>query len=214
MTGAAPETGFSLAYELEPDDFKDFYEAMPKRKLRRTQYVLIGAILAILAITLDLTARANNSSGAQGWTYLVAASTWILVARSGWKVWRLSPRRLARRHWDINVQLHGRHHDEIGPGGVITRAPDGTQAFTPWAVIASIDENDRAFSAVDHDDRVRVILPKRGLASPDLIPPLREFLDHSAGGQPSADASAAGHDGNRGATCDVASKRDTTYLDC
>ena len=85
--------------------------------------------------------------------------------------------RLSRREWDRNPRLHGRHHDEVGTGGLITRAPDGTEVFTPWAVIARIDENDRVFSAVGHDDRVRVILPKRGLASPDLIPRLREFLN-------------------------------------
>jgi hypothetical protein len=153
----------------------------------------ISAVLAIVAITFDLKARANNSSAAPSW-YVVTASTCLLVAHSGSVVWRLSPRRLSRRGWDRNPALHGRHHDEVGSGGLITRAPDGTETFTPWAVIARIDENDRVFSAVGHDDRVRVILPKRGLASPDLIPRRREFLNHSASRQPSADAPSAAHD--------------------
>jgi YcxB-like protein len=187
MTGAASETGFSLAYELEPDDFIDLYQALPKRKFRRTQrgfltvvYALIAAILAIFVITLDLRAKANGTSGAPDWLHGVDAGLWVVAIYSGWVFWRLSPRRLARRQWNSNVPVHGRHHDEVGPGGIITQAPDGTQGFIPWTVIARIDESDRAFNAFDHDDRLRMILPKRGLASPDLIPRLREFLNHSA----------------------------------
>jgi hypothetical protein len=201
MTGTAPEAGFSLAYELKPDDFEEIYRAEPTRKRLRTgwafaavPFVLVSAILTIFTVTVDLKAGANNSSGAPGWIYVVDATMWGLAAFPSLLVWRLSPRRLARRYWDDNVGRHGRYHDEVGPGGLVARAPDGSQVSVPWAAIVRVDETDRAFSAVDYDDQVRIVLPKRGLASPDLVPALREFLNNSAGGQPPAAASAAAHD--------------------
>jgi hypothetical protein len=192
MTSADPRTGFSLAYELRPDDFKDFFGAQPKRKFLRTRrlfiavmYTVIGAILTAFAVTLDLKAGGNQSSGAPGWIYGVTVIAWGGVVYSGFVLWRLSPSRLARRTWDENPSLHGRHHENVGPSGVFATAPDGSQTLTPWSVFDRVTETGIAFNLFDHDDRVRCVLPKRGLASPDLIPALRKFLRHSVDGQSS-----------------------------
>jgi hypothetical protein len=157
-------------------------------------WALIGAAFTAVIVALDLPSVVKNSSGAPGWMYVVDAVIWFLVVSWGRIVWRLSPKRLARRTWRINVQLHGRHHDEVGPGGMTCTAADGTQVLIPWASIDRIRETEHAFHLIDHRGAVRDALPKRGLPSPDLIPALREFLNRSVDGQPptAAPDSAAG----------------------
>jgi hypothetical protein len=157
-------------------------------------WALIGAVFTTVTVAFNLTSVVKNSSGAPGWMYVVDAVIWFLVVYWGGIVWRLSPKRLARRSWRINVQLHGCHHDEVGPGGMTCTAPDGTQVFIPWASIDHLRETEHAFHLIDHRGDVRNALPKRGLPSPDLIPALREFLNRSVDGQPptAAPDSAAG----------------------
>jgi hypothetical protein len=191
MTGAGPEAGFSLTYELQPGDFKDLYAAGPKRKRRRAYITfnaalgaLFGVVLTAITVALNLRSVVKDSSGAPGWMYVVDAVIWFLVVYGFCLVWWLSPKRLARRAWRSNVQLHGRHHDEVGPGGVTCTAPDGTQIFIPWTSVDGIRETKHAFQLIDHQDAVRTTLPKRGLSGSDLIPALREFLNRSIGRQP------------------------------
>ncbi len=190
MTSGDPQTGFSLAYELRPDDFKDFFRTQPKMRYLRTCSVfnammctVIGAILTAFTVTLDLKATGNQSSGAPGWIYVVTVGVWGGVVYSGFVLWRLSPSRLARRTWDESPSLRGRHHENVGPSGIFATAPDGRQALTPWSVFDRVTETGIAFNLFDRDDHMRSVLPKRGLASPDLIPALREFLHHSVDGQ-------------------------------
>lgn len=199
MTSADPGPGFSLTYELEPDDLKEVYVARPKRKRRRS-YAMLNTVLwavlvaALTAVTvaLDLPSVVKDTSGTPGWLYVVDAVIWGLVAYGARLVWRLSPTRFARRARRIIRQRGGgRHHDEVGPGGVTCIEPDGTQVFTPWTGIDRIRETERAFHLFNHRDAMRALLPKRGLSSPDLIPALREFLNRSVDGQPPAAAADA-----------------------
>jgi len=144
---------------------------------------LIDAVLTAVTVALDFPSVVKNSSGAPSWMYVVDATIWFFVANAAVIAWRMSPKRLARRAWRNNSQLHGRHHDEVSPGGINCIAPDGTQMSTPWANIDYIRETENAFHLIDHRGATRSTLPKRGLPSPDLVPALREFLNHSVNGQ-------------------------------
>jgi hypothetical protein len=157
-------------------------------------WALIGAAFTAVIVALDLTSVVKDSSGAPAWMFPVDVGSWFVAVYRGYIVWRLSPKRLARRAWRNNTQLHGRHHDEVGPGGITWTAPDGTQMLIPWASIDHIRETEHAFHLIDHRGAVRNALPKRGLPSPGLIPALREFLNRSVDGQPptAAQDSAAG----------------------
>jgi hypothetical protein len=192
MTSADPVAGFSLTYELQLDDLLDLFAASAERKRRRGRlifsalvYLLIGAAFTAVMVELDRLSVVRNSSGAPSWMYVVDAVIWLGVALCAVTVWRLSPKRLARRTWRASLQLHGRHRDEVGSGGVTTIQPDGTQTSIPWANFGSIRETEKVFELLDHRSATWVILPKRGLPRPDLIPALREFLHRSVNGRPS-----------------------------
>ena len=90
-------------------------------------------------------------------------------------IWHLGTKRLARCAWRASARLHGRHQDKLGPGGIASTEPDGTQALVPWASIDRIRETKRDFHLIDYHGAVRVALPKRGLGNPDLLPALREL---------------------------------------
>jgi len=191
MTSADPGAGFSLNYELQPDDLQDSIAARPQRKRQRTRLIfatvgwaLIDAAFTAVTVALDLPSVVKNAEGAPSWMYVVDAAIWFFVACGAVTAWRMSPKRLSRRVWHSNSQLHGRHHDEVGPGGITWIAPDGTQMSTPWANIDYIRETENNLNLIDHHGATRSTLPKRGLPGPDLIPALREFLNHSVNGQP------------------------------
>lgn len=198
VASADPETGFSFTYELQPDDLEDLFAAEQKRRLQRARtmfatvlWALFGAVFTAITVALNLRSVVRSSSGAPGWMYVVDAVIWGLVAYWGYISWRLSPKRLARRSWRSNVQLHGRHHDQVGPNGMTYTASDGTQVLIPWTAIDDVRETKRSFLLIDHRGEVRNSLPKRGLSSPDLIPGLREFLNRFIHGQPPATPDSA-----------------------
>jgi hypothetical protein len=197
MTSASPGPGFLLVYELQPEDLQDLYGAGPNRRRRRVRimltavpWALIGAAFTAVTVALDLPSVVKDSSGAPGWMYVVDGVIWGGVVAYLAHVWRLSPKRLARRAWRIHAEVHGRHRDEVGPDGARCTAPDGTQMFIPWATIDRIGETGHAFHLIDHRGAVRNALPKRGLPSPDLIPALREFLNRSVSAQPGQERAA------------------------
>jgi hypothetical protein len=198
MPTTDPGTGFSFTYELQPYDLEDMCAAEQKRRHRRTRamvaavsWVLLGAAFTAVTVALNLRSLVKDSSGAPGWMYVVDVVIWTLVANWASIIWRLSPRRLARRFWNSNVQLHGRHHDRVDPDGIAYTAPDGTQVRIPWPSIDNVRETERSFLLIDHRGDVRICLPKRGLSSPDLIPALREFLNHSVHEHPSTTPDSA-----------------------
>jgi YcxB-like protein len=196
MTSTGPETDFSLTYELQPDDLQDLFATRPERKRRRARVIyatviwaLLDAALTAVTVALDLPSVVKNSPGAPSWMYVVDATIWLFVINGAIIVWRLSPKRLVRRAWRSSTQLHGRHHDEVGPGGITYTQPDGLQIVTPWNRFDYIRETEHAFHLIDHRGATQTTLPKRGLPSPDLIPALREFLNRSVNGQLSTAAS-------------------------
>jgi hypothetical protein len=135
MTSAAPGPGFLLAYELRREDLQELYAAEPIRRRRRVRIVtavpwaLIGAAFTAVTIALDLPS-VRDSPGAPGWMYVIdCARCGGLVAYLARIIWRLNPKRLARRAWRAHAAIHGRHRDEVGPDGVRCTAPDGTQMF-------------------------------------------------------------------------------------
>lgn len=186
MTTASPGASFSLTYELQPDDLQELLTARFQRKRQRARLIFAWALmnavfitLATVTVALVLPSVVKNAGGAPSLLYVVDAAIWVFVARGAVAVWRMSPKRLARRVWRSNSQLHGRHQDQVGPGGITWIAPDGTQESTPWADIDYIHETENHFHLIDHHGATLSTLPKRGLPSPGLIPALREFLNHS-----------------------------------
>src|SRR6266567_659149 len=162
MASADPEAGFSFTYELQPEDFEDLFAAEQKRRHRRTRimfatvlWALIGAFLTAVTVTLNLRSVVKFSSGAPGWMYVVDAFIWGLVANGGRIIWRLSPKRLSRRFWRSNVQLHGRHLDQVRPSGITYTAPDGTQVLIPCTSIDHIRETAHSLLLIDHRGDVR-----------------------------------------------------------
>lgn len=191
---------FSLAYDVQPDDIQELMTSAPRRRARRNRVLfdavvmaLIGVILTAVTVALDLPSVVKNSSGAPSWMYVVDAFIWLYVVLRSIRLWRTAPKRLTRRVWRNHPEFHGRHLDEVGPGGVRNVAPNGAQRIFPWTQVGSIRETENAFYLLDHHGRVLMSLPKRGLASPDLITPLRDYLSRSVvNGQPAPPTPASG----------------------
>lgn len=186
MTSTDPSAGFSITYEAQPEDLQDVIAARPQRRRRRARitfaaavWALIGGAFTAITVALDCPAVVKNSSGAPSWMHVVDVVIWFFVAKGAVAAWRLSPKRLARRIWRSNPQVRGSHHTEVGSRGISHIGPDGTQISTPWANIDRIRETENAFHLVNRRGATFGTLPKRGLADPDLVPALREFLYHS-----------------------------------
>jgi hypothetical protein len=184
MTGASPDPGFSLSYELQPGDLAEIEAASPGRRRRRGYIVSTVVMLALIAAAF--TALTVGSSGVPRWVYPIDGVIWGAVAAWTRIAWRLGPKQLARRAFRGTPRLHGRHCEKIDSRGVIWIAPDGVQTFIPWSGLRRVRETEHAFMLEDNVGAVLSTLPKRGLQSPDLIPALREFLSCSVGGQPPA----------------------------
>jgi hypothetical protein len=180
MTGAGPETGFSLSYEWQPGDLAELEAASPGRRRRRGYIVSTVVMLALIGAAF--TTLTVGSSGVPTWIYPIDGMIWGAVVAWARIAWRLSPKQLARRAFRGSPRLHGRHHEKIDSSGVIWIAPDGTQTFIPWASLGRVRETERAFLLEDGNGAVLSALPKRGLPSPDVIPALREYLNRSVGG--------------------------------
>jgi hypothetical protein len=193
------EAAFTLTYEPMLSDFEELYAA--NRRMRRRRKNLLAIAVPFLFFALAFTAlsvavshpaRGPGSVGAPGFLYALAALGWLVtIGLGGMAIWLLSPNTLARSAWRNDPRLHGRHQDEVGPAGVTSVSPDGTENFSPWASIASVRETDNAFFLLGPDGSPRQALLKRGLPSTDRIPALREFLSRSVGRQPPTAAGTA-----------------------
>jgi hypothetical protein len=185
MSEEGAPSRLSLSYELQPRDLEDTQAVMARRRRRQVRALVIAVPLVALAVALiGLTAR--HSPGAPAWLYAADLVSCALLAFQLRFAWLLSPKRLARIIWRTNPGYRGRHHEEIDERGVTWTAPTGSQIFVPWAVVASVRETGHAFHLMDSGGNVRSSLPKRGLASPELVPVLRDLLNGSAGSRPSA----------------------------
>ena len=193
MSGEGARSRLTLTYELQPGDLEDMQAVSAGRRRRRTR-ALVNAIppgifaAASIGLTGVLNARSvvQGSTGAPAWLYAADIVTCGLLAFQLRAAWRLSPARLAQIIWRANPGYRGRHHEDLDGRGVTWTAPTGSQIFVPWTVVTSICETEHAFHLLDDDGTVRSSLPKRGLASPDLIPVLRDLLSASARSRPSA----------------------------
>ena len=191
---------FSLDYELQPSDLAEFYRTDRARRRRRASFLISLAAWGILAVAFTAITVALNepsvvrgSSGPPSWIYAIDIVAWILAANAVRIAWRLSPRGLVRRVWRANPELRGHHHDEVSVAGVTSIAPGGSEVFIPWTRFDRMRETEDAFIFLgEGSGRPLCALPKRGLTSPGLVSPLREFIQDSVGGgQRAGDTSEA-----------------------
>lgn len=183
MAKAEFEDIYSFEYELSLSDIQDMCTVLPGWKNRRTHciaaslsLVSLAGIFTAVGVALGLPSVVKNSPGVPGWMYIMGAILWCFAFRFVLVSWRLAPKRLARRIWRKEPQLHGRHHDRVGPDGVSWTNPDGVQVSFPLTKIDYIRETRSTFYLFDSQGHILSCLPKRGIASPDLTPGLCAFL--------------------------------------
>lgn len=194
MTAGDAGPAFSLEYSLKTDDLRDLYAADDKLRRRRAWMACLLALCTVGAITLImLGARGVWSPHSQeAHLYIPAIGALVAVAiNAGYLLSRLSSARLARWNWKKTPDLRGRHRDDVGPEGVTVTSPNGIQTSIPWSVIASILETRRSFVLRDRSGQIRVVLPKRGLPDPALLPALGTYLREAAK-QPNGEAVTGG----------------------
>jgi YcxB-like protein len=175
---------FSIEYSLKADDLTDLYTTNDKLRMRRSVQAcglgLCTAAAIFLIIQGVLGVWSPGSRVAIPFFSLIGVML-ILAIGAGRAWWRLEPSRLARLDYNQHPEIHGRHRDDIGSEGVTVTSPDGSQIFIPWSAIASIRETGQAFVLRDGNGEARVVLPKRGLHDPALIPALGRYLRDAVG---------------------------------
>jgi hypothetical protein len=175
--GAHGETGFSLAYELQPGDVLAVNREQLKQHRERSEASIAASGLGAAFFAWQTVG--HGSSAAPGWMY-VAGSVFVLhFLHSLAKMWRLSPRRYARRAFQRSVERHGTNVDLVQPPGVIAIEPDGDRHGIPWSAVDKVEETDDTFRLVDRHGVVRKVLFKRAVPRPDLVPALRDFIESS-----------------------------------
>jgi hypothetical protein len=113
------------------------------------------------------------------------------------RAWQRSPERLARVAIQKTPEFQGRTRDQVETSGIRAISASGTEVFHSWATIDRVRETTRAFHLLDHNGRVRAILPKRALESSDLLPALRTFLKQAVAQQPPAATASTASDGSQ-----------------
>lgn len=174
---------FTLEYDMQPEDVREAVAATPRLKKWRILTV-VGLILwglyavGFTAITIRLNHRSavNGSAGAPSWIYVVDIVLWLITAFMVRAVWLRNPRRLAQSVIDKTPEFQGRTRDQVEAGGIRVVSANGTEIYYPWSAIDRVEETTRALLLLDRNGRILVVLPKRGLDSPDLLPALRIYL--------------------------------------
>jgi hypothetical protein len=175
---------FSLEYSLKADDLTDLHSTDDKLRSRRGFLAwLVALCIAVAMFPIIQRVQGVWSLGSRDAVAYISMLVVMLTLAIGiglaW--WRMEPSRLARLNYKRHPEIHGRHRDDIGPGGVTVISPDGSQTFTPWSAIASIRETSQAFVLRDGNGEARVVLPKRGLHDPALIPALGNYVLEAVG---------------------------------
>lgn len=186
MVSAGPGPSFSLTYEVTAEDLREMLAISPILRRRRRRRAISFAGWAVLAPVATAGVAGQGPGLGDASLLGLAFLFWLLCLISALTLVRFSPRQVARRYRHNHPELAGVHRDEVGPGGVTCVMPTGISVFMPWHTFAGLRETERAFYLLDDEGDCRQALPKRGLASPDLIPPLREFLAGAVGGQSAA----------------------------
>ena len=191
MPPAGPGPSFSLTYEVTAEDLREMLATSPILRRRRRRRAVSFAGWAVLAPVATAGVAGEGPGPGDASLLGLAFLFWLLCLISALTMVRFSPRQVARRYLHNHPELAGVHREEVGPSGVTYVMPSGISMFMPWHTLAGVRETDRAFYLLDDEDRCKQALPKRGLAGPDLIPRLREFLAGAIGG---AQAAAPPHD--------------------
>ena len=71
--------------------------------------------------------------------------------------------------------LRRTYEEEIAPEALTLRTDEVTQTFA-WSGFSGFVESDRQFVLLDRSAEPSVVLPKRGLADPSLVPACRRLL--------------------------------------
>jgi hypothetical protein len=181
-TGDIPR-GLTITYETRPADLVDLMKTSAARKRRRQRYTVTVVVWALIPVVLaadELQVRHQHAT-IPSWVYVGQAIALLVALSFGRALWRLSPRRLGARAWRQAPGFHGRAQDVIDDTGVSSTSPDGTREYWPWTVITRVVETEQAFYLLKGRGEPAVVLPKRGLTDPGLVPELRDFIHRSAG---------------------------------
>jgi hypothetical protein len=165
----------TLRYMPDIDDIVQLAALSPTRRSLRRRAVrntAVSMVLVCCVLALDL---AKPMSGALPVTLIciLAAGTYLRRALA------LSSRRPLRR-WAHEVrhrspELRQAHEADLTPEALTVRT-DGTTQTYAWSRFAAFEESERQFVLTDRAGEPSVILPKRGLPDPSLIPVCRGLL--------------------------------------
>jgi hypothetical protein len=181
-TGDIPH-GFTITYEMRPDDFVDLMKTSAAGRRHRHRYtvsVVVWALLPVVIAADELEVR-HQGTTVPSWVYAAQVFAVLIALFYGRALWRLSPRRLGARAWRRAPGFHGRAQDVIDDTGVSSTSPDGTRQYWPWTAITRVVETEQAFYLMNGRGEPAVALPKRGLTDPGLVPELRDFIQRSVG---------------------------------
>ncbi|WP_329258119.1 YcxB family protein [Actinoallomurus sp. NBC_01490] len=165
----------TLRYVPEIDDIVELMAMSPmQRRMRRR-----GIRYAVFATALLCCVLCLNVAEPMGGT-LVATLVCALVAvrylRRAWVLCsRGALRRRARDAWQRSPVLRQAHEEQLTPESLTVRTEEITETYA-WSRFAALAETDRQFILMDREGEPSIVLPKRGLPDPSLVPVCRGLL--------------------------------------
>ncbi|MBY8876210.1 YcxB family protein [Actinacidiphila acidipaludis] len=177
-----------MRYVPEIDDLTELLAGAPERRRGRnravrnaiTLFVLLGCVVwwSTVAPTSDTLMPAVLFA-----VGFVRYAVQVLVLSTRWGL-----RRKARATWRRSSVLRQAHEQEIGPEAVTVRTQGQSRTYA-WTHFGGFQESDRQFLLVDRAGKPAVVVPKRGLADPELVPACRALItEYLAGVSPTDSA--------------------------
>ena len=174
----------TLRYVPELDDIVELMAMSPARRRLRRRALRYAAISLVPLCGVLWVGLAEPTPGALPVLFVCALFPGSYLLRARALVSRRRLRRRAQELWDRSPALRRRYEEEVGPEALTLRTDELTQTFA-WSGFSGFVESDRQFVLMDRSGEPSVVLPKRGLADPSLVPACRRLLtEHLTAARP------------------------------
>lgn len=164
-----------LRYVPEIEDLVDMMVCYPERRRSRNKLVRDSAVILVVLCCVIWTSTFEPMWDTLFPALFFATAFAAYTLRAVTLSTRWGLRRKARRICSRSPLMLQPHEAEAGPHGVTVRTVGLTVSYD-WSMLSKFLESDRQFLLLNGQGEPSVVLPKRGLSDPSLVPVCRGLL--------------------------------------